>query len=82
MPVILMLRKGRLLIDDGLLVENMHSGELEFSQDVVFASPSAAAAVILNRNSNGRTEWEVAGVGKTLKEWQESRIPDDIETLE
>ncbi len=46
-----------------------------FAADVTFQSPSAAAAVVLNRNSNGRTEWRLAdGTGRTLKDWQEATI--------
>jgi hypothetical protein len=36
-----------------------------------FKSPSAAAAVILDRNSNGRREWKLVGSKSTYHEWQE-----------
>ncbi len=39
-------------------------------QDYSFNSPSAAAAVILGRSANGRTEWKDVQ-GKTLKQIQE-----------
>ena len=39
----------------------------EFTQDYAFSSPSAAAAMILGRASNGKTEWKSAE-GKTLVE--------------
>lgn len=42
-------------------------GQLKLMQDTTFASPSAAAAVLLNRNSNCRTEWKVKDTGQTLK---------------
>jgi hypothetical protein len=41
-------------------------------EDVPFKSPSAAAAVVLDRNSNGRTEWKLAGTKVTYDEWQKS----------
>lgn len=61
------------LIDDGTLVFG-DATRLLFAKDAVFASPSAAAAVILNRNSNGRVEWRLTGSGQTLKEWQEAQL--------
>jgi hypothetical protein len=42
------------LIDDGRLVPANNTDLLSFSEDVSFPSPSAASAVILNRNDNGR----------------------------
>jgi hypothetical protein len=46
---------------------------LIFTQDYVFKSPSAAAAVLLGRSANGRTEWKTAE-GKTLKQVQEEAL--------
>lgn len=40
-----------------------------FQQDYSFSSPSTAAAIILGRNANGRTEWKDE-TGRTLKELQ------------
>lgn len=45
----------------------------EFAQDYPFKSVSAAAAVILDRNSNGRREWKLPGTRKTYHEWQEDK---------
>jgi hypothetical protein len=42
-----------------------------FSQDHVFSSPSTAAAAVMGRNANGRTEWRTAQ-GVTLKQLQEA----------
>lgn len=39
----------------------------------MFASPSAAAACVLGRNSNGRLEWKVEGTKTSFGAWQESR---------
>ena len=62
------------LIKDGLLTLSSDPNFLEFKEDVTFASPSAAAAVIRNRNTNGRTSWKVAATGQTLKEWQDAQL--------
>jgi hypothetical protein len=65
-------RKG--LIDSGVLKVAGPGSLYEFTENVPFRSPSEAAAVVLNRNSNGRTEWKVKATGQTLKEWQESQL--------
>jgi len=36
-------------------------------------SASAAAAVVLDRNSNGRREWRVVGSKQTYDEWQKAK---------
>jgi len=43
------------------------------TQDYTFASPSAAAVVVLGRPVNGRTAWKTVR-GRTLKEIQEGRL--------
>jgi len=40
-----------------------------FQQDYSFSSPSTAAAIVLGRSANGRTEWKDES-GRTLKEIQ------------
>lgn len=65
-------RKG--LIDSGILRLVPSGAHYEFTENVPFRSPSEAAAVILNRSSNGRTEWKVKSTGQTLKEWQDSQL--------
>lgn len=57
------------------LVENAFlkpagDGFLEFVRPYSFSSPSAAAAVILDRNSNGRIEWKVKGSKQTYADWK------------
>jgi Domain of unknown function (DUF4357) len=59
------------LIEQKSLVVGSNPTLLYFSKDVPFTSPSAAAAVILGRNANGRTSWVLAGTKKTLKEYQD-----------
>jgi hypothetical protein len=42
---------------------------MEFKSDVLFNSPSAASAVILDRNDNGRTSWKEKHTLKSLNDW-------------
>lgn len=58
----------RKLIETSIMVEI--NKELVFAEDAVFNSPSAAANMVLGRNSNGYTEW-LNEKGKTFKEIQE-----------
>jgi Domain of unknown function (DUF4357) len=46
---------------------------LVFTQDYVFKSPSASAAVLMGRSANGREEWRSSD-GKTLKHLQEQAL--------
>jgi len=59
------------LLNQGV-IEQASSG-WSFKQDYEFKSPSTAAAVVLGRNANGRTEWKTPE-GRTLKEIQELSI--------
>lgn len=60
------------LIDQGILTPS--TGNLMvFAKPHAFSSPSAAAAVVLDRNSNGRTEWKVNGSRQTYHDWQQAR---------
>jgi hypothetical protein len=68
------------LIKEGRLAITPDPDFLEFKEDVTFTSPSAAAAVIRNRNTNGRTSWRVVSTGQTLKEWQDSQLSSVTET--
>lgn len=58
--------RGRLL-DQAVLVRN--GLYLEFQRDYIFDSPTAAAAVIIGRSTNGRTKWKT-GSGITLRDLQ------------
>ncbi|WP_298895333.1 GIY-YIG nuclease family protein [uncultured Psychroserpens sp.] len=53
------------LVEEGILKEK--NGIYVFQQDYIFNSPSAAAATILGRNTNGWTKWKDKN-GKTLDE--------------
>ena len=56
------------LIADGTLVKK--NGLWEFTKDVEFSSPPAAAAVIRGGSSNGLQEWKTQN-GVTLKQLDE-----------
>jgi hypothetical protein len=60
------------LIQQGVLQADPSNASIwVFACDCPFKSPSAAAAVVLDRNSNGRTEWRVKGSRLTYAAWQE-----------
>jgi hypothetical protein len=61
------------LIDEGKIVL-VPGGGIRFVEDVPFKSPSAAAAVLNNRNSAGPREWKVEATGQTLGEWRDSLL--------
>lgn len=60
------------LINTGVLVP-AQDDRLTFARPYSFSSPSAAAAVVLDRNSNGRTEWKVKGSKQSYHDWQQAR---------
>ena len=60
------------LISDGILVP-LNEEMMTFAKPYSFSSPSAASAVILDRNSNGRTEWKVKGSKQNYHDWQQAR---------
>ena len=62
-------RRHAQLIKSGKLVPG-DKGCLRFIEDVAFRSPSAASAVILGRQDNGRTSWRVGGSNVTYRDWQ------------
>lgn len=60
------------LIADGVLIPN-GTDKMRFTKPWSFNSPSAAAAVVLDRNSNGRTEWKVKSSKQTYHDWQQAQ---------
>lgn len=60
---------------DGTL-ERLSDGAplLRFARNQVFASPSAAAAIITGRQANGRVEWKLGTTSKTYGRWQEESV--------
>lgn len=63
--------KEKLITDAVLIPHGMD--KLRFAKPWPFNSPSAAAAVVLDRNSNGRTEWKVKGSKQTYHDWQQAQ---------
>lgn len=66
------LKQNGVLISEGSV--------LRFSQDYLFKSPSAAAAVVLGRSANGRKKWKTLD-GRTLGQVQESQINSAIDPV-
>ncbi len=64
------------LIEDGVLTPPL-DGKLRFARAYAFSSPSAAAAVILDRNSNGRLEWKVKGGKQSYHDWQQAHAASE-----
>ncbi len=58
----------RKLLETSILIDR--GDNLEFAEDAIFSSPSAASNMVLGRNSNGFTEW-VNVKGESFKEIQE-----------
>lgn len=55
---------------DGTLTPSADNKTMVFTRDSVFASPSAAAAVVFGRVSNGREAWKADELGISFGEWQ------------
>lgn len=63
------------LKEDGTLLAEDTGDGFVFTRDTAFRSPSAASAVVLDRNDNGRTSWRLKGQrGTTYADWQEAQI--------
>lgn len=61
---------------DGTLVQCPDGASMQFTRNHVFASPSAAAAVVAGRSANGRTEWLVEGTRTTYGQWETEGIDE------
>lgn len=64
------------LLEEGKL-EKLPDGGIRFLADVVFRSPSAAAAVLNNRNSSGPREWRLEN-GQTFGEWRDALLEGSV----
>lgn len=65
------------LVTKGILETSEDDQYYRFSKAYAFKSPSAAAAIILDRNSNGRQEWKVVDAKMSYHEWQESKTSQE-----
>lgn len=66
------------LEQDGTLVPTIDGRLTIFTRNQVFASPSAASAIVSGRNSNGRVEWKLQSTGVTYGSWQNQAIEQDL----
>ena len=64
------------MIESGVLAR-ASDDRFVFTKPYGFRSPSAAAAVVLDRNSNGRTEWKVRGEALSYQQWQDRRAAEE-----
>ncbi len=71
--------RSSLLSDGTLLPVANNPTLLRFSRDVVFRSPSAAAAVILGRSDNGRRSWRVKDTNEVLADYQNRLLKEAAE---
>ena len=62
------------LVREGALVPAHDGRAMRFARDQVFASPSAAAAVVVGRTANGRSDWKIQGSGVSFGDWQAQGI--------
>lgn len=67
------------LKSDGTLAPSADGKSLLFTRNQVFASPSAAAAVIAGRSANGRVEWKVQASELSYGSWQSEGIDRALE---
>lgn len=59
---------------DGTLVPSDDGKAAVFARSYVFASPSAAAAVVAGRSANGRLEWKLQGTADSYGSWQSQGV--------
>lgn len=59
------------LMSRGVLIPTEDKNFLRFSRDTAFASSSAAAAVVLNRQASGPKEWKLVQRDIPLGQWRE-----------
>ncbi len=66
------------LVQEAALVPGNDGRTMRFAHDQVFASPSAAAAVVVGRTSNGRNDWKIQGTGISYGSWQTEGIDQAV----
>jgi predicted GIY-YIG superfamily endonuclease len=62
------------LVSEGVMPLLPDGSARELTRDIVFDSPSAAAATVLGRTANGRMEWKVEGTRQPYGQWQEALL--------
>lgn len=66
------------LEQDGTIEISVSGLVAQFTRNHVFASPSAAAAVVTGRSANGRNEWKIPVSGVSFGSWQNQEIEQDL----
>jgi len=69
------------LEEDGTLASTDDGSLRRFTRNQVFASPSAAAAMVTGRSANGRVEWKVRGTGLSYGSWQSEGVDRALEEV-
>ena len=69
------------LEEDGTLAPTNDGSFRRFTRNQVFASPSAAAAMVTGRSANGRVEWKVQGTGLSYGSWQSEGVDRALEEV-
>lgn len=64
------------LEQDGTLVPSSDGRVMRFMHSQVFASPSAAAAIVAGRSANGRIEWVTADTRLAYGDWQQKGVEE------
>lgn len=67
------------LEQDGTLVPTSDGSAMCFTRNHVFASPSAAAAIVAGRSANGRTEWQIQGARRTYGQWETEGVEEAMQ---
>lgn len=67
------------LEQDGTLVPQADGTSMRFTRNQVFASPSAAAAIVAGRTANGRVEWLVRGTRRTYGQWETEGVEEAMQ---
>ena len=62
------------LVREGAIIPSSGGRTMRFARNQVFASPSAAAAVVVGRTANGRQDWKIQGSGVSYGDWQAQGI--------
>ena len=65
------------LLAQGKLVADAAPDLYRFAEDIVFASPSAAASIVAARSASGPLEWKLATSGRTYRDWREAQLRDN-----
>ncbi|MFF5036613.1 GIY-YIG nuclease family protein [Nocardia salmonicida] len=61
---------------DGTLVPTPDGSAMRFTRNHVFASPSAAAAIVAGRAANGRKDWQVKGTQTSYGQWETEGVEE------